>query len=178
MQCQQLEQILEQQDAGPLPEAAVAHMEACEACRALTADLDAIRGCGRWNWAPRKSLLPSACGSPCAISSKPKELIHEPRRQPRKREARLVGRFSAPGPGGGFSVVVLVAASLIGYMGQFRADGDASAVRASSRTASSVAFGGQRIQGRIADRRECECSGLATTGRRRDGFHPPEPGNR
>ena len=43
MQCDQLERILEQQDDAPLPQPALAHLEVCEACRALTADLGAIR---------------------------------------------------------------------------------------------------------------------------------------
>ena len=45
MQCNQFEQILEQQqDDGRLPKPALDHIEVCEGCRALTADLDAIRG--------------------------------------------------------------------------------------------------------------------------------------
>lgn len=44
MQCNQFERVLEQQDSTePLPEPALAHIAHCEACRALTADLAAIR---------------------------------------------------------------------------------------------------------------------------------------
>jgi hypothetical protein len=42
MQCNELEQILEQRADGPLPDLATAHIIGCEACRALTADLEAI----------------------------------------------------------------------------------------------------------------------------------------
>ena len=42
MQCNEWEQILEQQTDGPLPEVATAHIKGCDACRALTADLEAI----------------------------------------------------------------------------------------------------------------------------------------
>src|SRR6267142_1362299 len=42
MQCNELEQILEQHSDGPLPELANSHMNGCEACRALAADLEAI----------------------------------------------------------------------------------------------------------------------------------------
>jgi hypothetical protein len=42
MQCEQFEQILEQQDDGALPKPALAHLETCEACRALSADFGAI----------------------------------------------------------------------------------------------------------------------------------------
>ncbi len=45
MQCDQFEKILEQQeDDGRLPKPALDHIDACEACRALSADLDAIHG--------------------------------------------------------------------------------------------------------------------------------------
>ena len=42
MQCNELGQILEQQTDGPLPELATAHINDCDACRALTLDLAAI----------------------------------------------------------------------------------------------------------------------------------------
>ena len=42
MQCEQLEQILEQDDSGALPKPALAHLKTCAACRALTADFEAI----------------------------------------------------------------------------------------------------------------------------------------
>ncbi len=42
MQCEQFEQILEQQDQGGLPKPALAHLEECQACRALSADFAAI----------------------------------------------------------------------------------------------------------------------------------------
>lgn len=42
MQCEQFEQMLEQQDDGALPQPALAHLESCEACRALNADFTAI----------------------------------------------------------------------------------------------------------------------------------------
>ena len=42
MQCEQFEQILEQQDNGALPKPALAHLETCAACRALSADFSAI----------------------------------------------------------------------------------------------------------------------------------------
>jgi hypothetical protein len=38
MQCNQFEQILEKQDAGPLPEQALSHIDVCEGCRTLLAD--------------------------------------------------------------------------------------------------------------------------------------------
>jgi hypothetical protein len=45
IQCDQFEQILEQQqDDGRLPKPALDHIEVCDACRALSADLDTILG--------------------------------------------------------------------------------------------------------------------------------------
>jgi hypothetical protein len=43
MQCNELEQILEQHAEGPLPESASSHLDSCEACRALNSDFAAIR---------------------------------------------------------------------------------------------------------------------------------------
>ena len=43
MQCEQFEQILEQQENGALPTRALAHLEGCGVCRALSADFGAIR---------------------------------------------------------------------------------------------------------------------------------------
>jgi len=46
MTCEQFERILEQQDGSALPGGALAHVERCDACRALSADLSAIRDLG------------------------------------------------------------------------------------------------------------------------------------
>jgi hypothetical protein len=43
MKCEEFEEILEQQDGGALPRPALAHLETCGACRALSADLRALR---------------------------------------------------------------------------------------------------------------------------------------
>ena len=42
MQCYEVDQVLEQKEAEELPAAAAAHVEECERCRALVADLTAI----------------------------------------------------------------------------------------------------------------------------------------
>ena len=44
MQCEQFERILQEQEIGGLPEPALAHLEDCEACRALSADFSSIQG--------------------------------------------------------------------------------------------------------------------------------------
>src|SRR5277367_6584598 len=43
MKCEQFEGILEQQDEGPLTQPALSHVDECEACRSLFADLGEIR---------------------------------------------------------------------------------------------------------------------------------------
>ncbi|HWX38370.1 MAG TPA: hypothetical protein VNY09_03960 [Candidatus Sulfotelmatobacter sp.] len=43
MKCEQFERILEQQEDGALPGPALAHLDDCDACRALSADFGAIR---------------------------------------------------------------------------------------------------------------------------------------
>lgn len=43
MKCEQFQEVLEQQDAGRLPDPAQAHLQDCDACRALSADFEAIR---------------------------------------------------------------------------------------------------------------------------------------
>jgi len=44
MKCNEFERILEQQEGGPLPKAALVHTEDCGTCRVLAADFDAIHG--------------------------------------------------------------------------------------------------------------------------------------
>ena len=47
MQCQELERILEKSGGEPLPAGAVAHLDACPACRNLFADLESIAAVAR-----------------------------------------------------------------------------------------------------------------------------------
>ncbi len=42
MQCEQFERILEREEDGGLPQAALAHLEGCDACRAMAADFTTI----------------------------------------------------------------------------------------------------------------------------------------
>jgi len=43
MKCEQFQEVIEQQDAGELPNPAFSHLQDCEACRSLFADFEAIR---------------------------------------------------------------------------------------------------------------------------------------
>ena len=98
MQCEQFEQILEQQDEGALPKPALAHLESCEACRALSADFGAIHDMalelGAEEIAPPERVWISLRNQLEAEG-----LIHDPQAAPRSaqpRKPRLVVRFSAP----------------------------------------------------------------------------------
>jgi hypothetical protein len=116
MQCHQLEQVLEQQGAGPLPEAAVAHIGVCEACRALTADLDAIHDAaselGTEEIAPPEHVWVSL-----RKQLEAEEIIHKPRPAPGSMKQGWWVAFQRPALAGAFLSFVLVAASLISYRG-------------------------------------------------------------
>ena len=116
MQCHQLEQVLEQQVAGPLPEAAVAHIDACEACRALTADLGAIHDAaielGAEEIAPPEHMWVSL-----HKQLEAEGIIHEPRSVPRSTKQCWWLAFQRPALAGAFLSFVLTAASLISYRG-------------------------------------------------------------
>jgi hypothetical protein len=114
MQCNQLEQILEQQADGPLPDLAVAHISACEACRALTADLDAIHNAavelGAEAIAPPEHLWITLRNQLEAEG-----IIYEPRPAPQGVKHGWWFAFQRPELAGAFLSLVLVAAGLIGY---------------------------------------------------------------
>ena len=104
MQCNQFERILEQQDAEPLPEPALAHIAVCEGCRALTADLDAIRemaiGLDAEGIAPPEHIWISLRNQLEAEG-----IIHEPKFGGPKHQNRLVERLATSRVGGRFSGV-------------------------------------------------------------------------
>jgi hypothetical protein len=116
MQCHQLEQVLEQQDAGPLPEAAVAHIDACEACRTLAADLRAIHDAaielGAEEISPSEYVWVSV-----RKQLEAEGIIHEPRPAPRSMKQGWWFVFQRPALAGAFLSLVVFAASLISFRG-------------------------------------------------------------
>ena len=116
MQCHQLEQVLEQQDAGPLPEAAVAHINVCEACRALTADLNAIYDAAI-ELGAEESAPPEHVWVSLRNQLEAEGIIHEPRSAPRSMKQGWWFVFQRPALAGAFLSLVLVAASLISFRG-------------------------------------------------------------
>jgi hypothetical protein len=116
MQCNELEQILEQHADGPLPEPAVAHISACAVCRGLTADLDAIHNAvielGAEGITPPEHVWISLRNQLEAEG-----IIREPRSAPQGVKHGWWFAFQRPALAGAFLSLVLVAAGLIGYMG-------------------------------------------------------------
>jgi hypothetical protein len=120
MQCNQFERILEQQDtAAPLPGPALAHIAICEGCRALTADLDAIRkaamGLDAEGIAPPEHIWISLRNQLEAEG-----IIHEPNSDVAAAAAPGIGWWSVlqrPALAGAFLALILAAATSISYLG-------------------------------------------------------------
>ena len=127
MQCEQFEQILEQQDDGGMPEPALAHLEACESCRALSADFSAIHKMAleldTGDTAPPERVWISLRNQLEA-----ERLIRDSRASlPSSSYAsdRWWGVFQRPAVAGAFLGLVLAAASMVGYL----SNGPQTAVR-------------------------------------------------
>jgi hypothetical protein len=117
MKCEQFEQILEQSNTGALPGPAVAHLENCEACRALSADFSAIHDLalelGATEDAPPERVWVSLRNQLEAEG-----LIHEP--QEAQRTAGSAGRgwwaaFQRPAIAGAFLGLILTASGALGF---------------------------------------------------------------
>lgn len=115
MQCSEFEQIIERQE-GPLPDLAVAHLDACQACSDLTADLDSIHNAaveiGIDGIAPPERLWLSLR----------RQLEEEGIIQGQRRAAPAIERgwwhaFQRPALAGAFLSLVIVAAGLAGFTG-------------------------------------------------------------
>lgn len=121
MQCEQFEQILEQQDEGAVPKTALAHLETCEACRTLSADLGAIHEMalelGHDEVAPPERVWISLRNQLEAEG-----LIVEPQAAPRSASRASSGWWSVfqrPAVAGAFLGLVLAAASTVSYLSNF-----------------------------------------------------------
>ena len=121
MQCEQFEQILEQQDDGALPKPALAHLETCEACRALSADFGAIHDMalelGDEGIAPPERVWISLRNQLEA-----ERIIHGPQADPQSASHASLGWWSVfqrPAVAGAFLGLVLAAASTVSYLSNF-----------------------------------------------------------
>ena len=117
MQCERFEQILVRQDDGALPKPALAHLEACEACRALSADFGAIHDMalelGTEGIAPPERVWISLRNQLEA-----ERLIHDAPSAPPSVSHASPGwwaAFQRPAVAGAFLGLVLAAASTVGY---------------------------------------------------------------
>jgi hypothetical protein len=99
-----------------LPEAAVAHINGCEACRALTADLGAIHDAAI-ELAAEEIAPPEHVWVSLRKQLEAEGIIHEPRSAPRSMKQGWWFAFQRPALAGAFLSFVLVAASLISYRG-------------------------------------------------------------
>jgi hypothetical protein len=118
MQCYEVEQILEQQQEGPLPDSAVAHIDDCEPCRSLLADLEAIRlaalELGAVEIAPPERVWISLRNQLEAEG-----LIRNPQPALQNAMPGWWSIFQRPAFAGIFLTVLLVAAGLISFPGDF-----------------------------------------------------------
>jgi hypothetical protein len=116
MQCNELGQILEQQADGPLPELANDHINGCEACRALTADLAAIHAValelGAEEIAPPEHLWTSLHNQ-----LETEGIIRDSSPTSKSMHRGWWFAFQRPALAGAFLSLVLVAAGMISTMG-------------------------------------------------------------
>ena len=121
MQCEQFEQILEQQEDDALPKPALAHLEACAACRALSADFGAIHEMALELGA--EAIAPPERVWVLLLNQLEAEgLIHGPQAAPRSASGASQGWwavFQRPAVAGAFLGLVLAAASAVGYWSNF-----------------------------------------------------------
>lgn len=118
MQCAEFEQILEQMDDGALPRRALAHLDDCEACRALTADLTAIHDMALEIGAEAVE-PPERVWVSLRNQLEAERLISEPEeafRQPAPARASWWAVFQRPAIAGSFLGLVLAAAGALGYL--------------------------------------------------------------
>lgn len=116
MQCYELEQILEQQTEGALPDTALAHIDACEPCRTLLADLEAIR-LAALDLAAEEVAPPERLWISLRNQLEAEGLIHEPRPLPQTAQHSWWLVFQRPALAGAWLALLVVAAGLVGYNG-------------------------------------------------------------
>jgi hypothetical protein len=118
MQCEEFEQILEQQDDGAWPAPALVHLESCEGCRALSADLGAIRESALELGAAAEA-PPERVWISLRNQLEAEGLIHSARENARSRavtRASWWALFQHPAIAGSFLGLVLAAAGALGYL--------------------------------------------------------------
>jgi len=117
MQCNEVEQILEQQGDSPLPEVATAHVNSCAACRALSSDLAAIHAAalelGGDEIAPPDHLWTSL-----RDQLKAEGIIRDSSPAPAIEPRGWWFAFQRPALAGAFLSLILIGAGMISTMGK------------------------------------------------------------
>jgi hypothetical protein len=124
MQCQELEQVLEQWSPGSLSPEASAHVETCKNCRALIADLEAIQeAAGRLGKEDLELAPPAHLWVNLRAQLEAEGLIRESREEPAGIAPGWFGIWwsgvSRPALAGAYVVLLLVGAFFIGYKSDF-----------------------------------------------------------
>jgi hypothetical protein len=117
MQCEQFERILEQQEDAALPKKALAHLESCAACRALSEDFTAIHDMGL-ELGAEAIAPPERVWVSLRNQLEAEGLIRGPQTAPRNAGQASPGWwsfFQRPAVAGAFLGLILAAASTIGY---------------------------------------------------------------
>ncbi|MGD0908076.1 MAG: hypothetical protein ABSA96_10880 [Candidatus Acidiferrales bacterium] len=132
MQCDRFEQILIEQDEGPLPKQALAHIDECESCRALTADLTAIHDVGL-EIGGEGIVPPERVWVSLRNQLEAEHIIRDARTLPVRVSIRSGwwAAFQRPALAGSFLALILVAAGLISYRG-YQGSSSQSAIRQQS----------------------------------------------
>jgi hypothetical protein len=118
MKCEQFVRILEQQEDGPLPKQAAAHLQECGACRALSADLGAIRDAAL-ELSAGEETPPERVWIELRNQLEAEGLIREA--QPASRNIEVTSSswwslFQRPAIAGAFLALLLTASGAIGFL--------------------------------------------------------------
>jgi hypothetical protein len=115
MQCDHFEQILEQQDTGPLPKHALAHVDECDACRSVMADLGEINeialAMGTEGIAP-----PERVWVALRNQLEAEGIFRDSRQAPQSVRQGWWSAFQRPAFAGAFLGLILVGAAAISYV--------------------------------------------------------------
>jgi hypothetical protein len=118
MRCEQFERILEQQENASLPKKALAHLESCAACRALSEDFNAIHDMGL-ELGAEAIAPPERVWVSLRNQLEAEGLIRGPQTAPQIPTQASPGWwsfFQRPAFAGAFLGLVLAAATAVGYM--------------------------------------------------------------
>jgi hypothetical protein len=116
MRCNELEQILEQHADKPLPDLATSHLNGCESCRTLAADLEAIHTVAI-ELSAEEIAPPEHIWITLRNQLEAEGIIHEPAPAEQSTKYGWWFVFQRPAVAGAFLSLVLVAAGMISTLG-------------------------------------------------------------